>query len=344
VDIVIAVTPRVLRAPAVTPRDEEMRPSGTLTSPTTGSIATLMQETEREEADIAARRTPKDGPLLLPSIPVTYEPAAITVAADQSSTNASKAADTGAAQVVSVSQSNNATPTQIAALVLPAKPDGVAGGSTDAAMPQPKAPALTSSGEQPASPKLDVAGAVKSIVSPTTGVSGTAAGSKQDVTLSPVVEELAPKSEKTDTSASELPRSLVALSLSPDQSEMRVGEKRQIALAVRTGEQLGLAVLTLRFDPQVVKINSVTAGGLFANAKTAPTLTQSIDRNGMLLVSLTPAAGSPLSGEGTLLNIEFEAIAAGDSSLAFDLANLHLVASDGRNILLQVEPVKLTVK
>jgi len=162
--------------------------------------------------------------------------------------------------------------------------------------------------------------------------------------LSPVVEELAPKSEKTDTSASELSRGLVALSLSPDQSEMRVGEKRQIALAVRTGEPLGLAVLTLRFDPHVVKINSVTAGGLFANAKTAPTLTQSIDQNGMLLVSLTPVAGSPLSGEGTLLNIEFEAIAAGDSSLAFDLANVHLVASDGRNILLQVEPVKLTVK
>ena len=34
IDIVITVTPRVLRAPAVTPRDEEMRPSGTLQSPT----------------------------------------------------------------------------------------------------------------------------------------------------------------------------------------------------------------------------------------------------------------------------------------------------------------------
>jgi general secretion pathway protein D len=345
VDIVIAVTPRVLRAPAVTPRDEEMRPSGTLTSPTTGSIATLMQETEREEADIAARKAPKDVPLQLPSIPVTYEPAAVTVAADQSSANASKTTDSGAAQVLAVSQSNNATlpSTQTAALIAPARQDGVTGGSTDA-MPQPKAPAVSSSGEPPASQKMDVAGALKSIVSPTTGVSGTAAGSKQDVTLSPVVEELAPKSEKTDTNASELTKGLVALSLSPDQSEMRVGEKRQIALAVRTGEQLGLAVLTLRFDPHVVKVNSVTAGGLFANAKTAPTLTQSIDQNGMLLVSLTPAAGSPLSGEGALLTIEFEAIAAGDSSLAFDLANVHLVASDGRNILLQVEPVKLTVK
>ena len=164
--------------------------------------------------------------------------------------------------------------------------------------------------------------------------------------MTPIVEGLAPKSEKTDISArsNELAAGVVELGLSPDQSEMRVGEKRQVALGVRTGAPLGLAVLTLRFDPRVVKINSVAPGGLFANAKTAPALTQSVDQNGMLLVSLTPAAGSPVNGEGVLLNIEFEAVAGGDSLLAFDLANVHLVASDGRNILLQVEPVKLTVK
>jgi general secretion pathway protein D len=48
IDIVISVTPRVLRAPAVTPRDEEMRPSGTLQSPTTGSLAELIREADRE--------------------------------------------------------------------------------------------------------------------------------------------------------------------------------------------------------------------------------------------------------------------------------------------------------
>jgi general secretion pathway protein D len=339
VDIVIAVTPRVLRAPAVTPRDEEMRPSGTLTSPTTGSIAALMQETEREEADIAAHRVPKDVTVQLPDASVTYQPAAI--ADNQAGASAIKPADAGAAQVVAVSQRNNAASpqTQTAALTAPAKQDGL-GGPADSAMPQPKAQALTSQGEPPAPPKMDVAGAVKSIVSPTTGVTGTAASAKQDVTVSPVVEELAPKSP--DPRANELAAGVVELRLSPEQGEMRTGEKRQLAVTVRTGAPLGLAVLTLRFDPHVVKVNSVAAGGLFANAKTAPALTQSVDQNGMLLVSLAP--GSPVSGEGTLLNIEFEAIAAGDSLLAFDLANVHLVASDGRGILLQVEPVKLTVK
>jgi general secretion pathway protein D len=348
VDIVIAVTPRVLRAPAVTPRDEEMRPSGTLTSPTTGSIATMMQETAREEQQYAAAlKTPKDVTVQLPDAPVTYEPAPKAIASDQTSTDASKSAGATAPQVTSVSQSNSSTApqTQTAALTAPAKQDQV-DGPTDPAMPQPKAPASTAQNEAAAPAKMDVAGALKSIVSPSTNVTGTAASVKQDATVSPVSEQLAPKSDQTDARAraSESASGMVALSLTPEQSEMRLGEKRQLALAVKTGMPLGLAVLTFRFDPRVVKVNSVTAGSLFANARTAPALTQSMDQSGMLLVSLVPAAGSTVTGEGILLNIEFEAIAAGDSLLAFDLANLHLVASDGRNILLQVEPVKLTVK
>jgi Flp pilus assembly secretin CpaC len=83
IDIVIAVTPRVLRAPAVTPRDEEMRPSGTLQSPTTGSLADMMRETEREEhiADVirnaqreeqiaAARSLPTHATIQLPGCSV----------------------------------------------------------------------------------------------------------------------------------------------------------------------------------------------------------------------------------------------------------------------------------
>lgn len=345
VDIVIAVTPRVLRAPAVTPRDEEMRPSGTLTSPTTGSIATLMEETAREEQQIAAARSiPRDVTLQLPDAPVTYEPATNAAAANKTNADATKTNDVSAPQVASVSQSNaTAPPTQTAANT-PAKQDGAVNGTTDATMPQPKALAVTAQSDSQLTPKLDVAGAVKSIVSPTTGVNSTAASAKQDASASQVVEELSPKNPDLSAKPSELLAGLVALSLAPEQSDMRVGEKRQFALAVKTGAPLGLAVLTLRFDPKVLKVNSVTAGNLFANAKTAPILTQSVDQNGMLLISLAAAAGAPVSGEGSLLNIEFEAITAGDSLLAFDLANVHLVASDGRSVLLQVEPVKLTVK
>ena len=73
IDIVIAVTPRVLRAPAVTPRDEEMRPSGTLQSPTTGSLAEMIREADREDQIAAARALPKNVNLQLPDAPLVKQ-------------------------------------------------------------------------------------------------------------------------------------------------------------------------------------------------------------------------------------------------------------------------------
>jgi hypothetical protein len=85
-------------------------------------------------------------------------------------------------------------------------------------------------------------------------------------------------------------------------------------------------------------------GDLFANAKTPPALTQSVDEHGMIVMSITPASGAALTANGGIIKIDVEALAAGDSTLAFDLSNVHMIASDGRPLLLQIEPVKLTVK
>ena len=132
--------------------------------------------------------------------------------------------------------------------------------------------------------------------------------------------------------------------MTPEKSELKVGDKQQLQLRVKSDAPLGMAIVTLRFDPKVLKVNSISMGNLFANAKTAPTLTQSIDEHGMVLMSIAPAAGSAPIADGALINIDVEALTAGDSTLAFDLSNVHVVASDGRPLLLQIEAVKLTVK
>jgi len=314
VDIVIAVTPRVLRAPAVTPRDEEMRQSGTLQSPTTGSIATLLSEAERDEQIAAARQIPKEVAVQLPDAPPTYVPA--TKVVDQT---ANSTANSSAPKVTAVSQN-------------------------DYAAPAPKTAAFTASGDQPKT--LDVASAIKNIVSPGTGVSASSASAKTDATAALVVEQLSPKSEKSDARVKNIDAaaSVTELRLVSEKGELRVGEKQQLTVQFKSDAPLGLAVLTMRFDPNVIKIKSVSAGSIFASAKAAPTITQSIDEHGMMLVSLAPAAGSAVSGEGALLTFEVEAIGTGDSALAFDLANVHLVATDGRNVVLQLEPIKLMVK
>jgi len=344
VDIVIAVTPRVLRAPSLTPRDDEMRPSGTLQSPTTGSLEAMLRETEREEQIASARRLPKQVTIQLPdAAPVTYEPAK----ADQSADAVSKADVASALANGNAASTNNgaATPAQTA-LIQSAPP-----ATTDVALqtdslPQPKTAAMINTPPVLKEPKTDVATALKSFVTSPTEVSTTGLSAKQDVTLAPPGE---PPAAKTDSAVPgpksiETMASLIELSLPSEQNDLKVGERRQLSLQVKSDAPLGLAVITLRFDPKILKISGVSAGSLFANAKNPPTVTQSIDEHGMLLLSITPAAGSAVTADGGLLNLEVEGLAAGDSSLAFDLSNVHLVASDGRTLTVQIEPIKLTVK
>src|SRR5258705_7805419 len=107
VDIVIAVTPRVLRAPAVTPRDEEMRPSGTLQSPTTGSLEAMIREADHDDQIAAARRLPRSPVVQLPDAP-------LEVAAN--STNAAPQAKTQSpARVVQAGSVPGAAPATVAA-------------------------------------------------------------------------------------------------------------------------------------------------------------------------------------------------------------------------------------
>ena len=68
VDIVIAVTPRVIRAPAILPEDEAERPTGSLQTPTNSSLEAMIIQEEVEEQLALARRVkvPKDIEIQLP--------------------------------------------------------------------------------------------------------------------------------------------------------------------------------------------------------------------------------------------------------------------------------------
>jgi general secretion pathway protein D len=346
VDIVIAVTPRVLRAPALTPRDEEMRPSGTLQAPTTGSLEAMLRESDREEQIAAARRIPKQANILLPDAPATYEPAK-TDGTQQATVAANKTDAPALAPVAKATQNTGpaSAPAQTVTnqTALPTRTDVAL--QTDG-VPQPKSAALTTTQSPSTEPKTDVATALKSLVSSPTDVSTTSLSAKQE--LAPATQAVAPVL-KPDSSVPgpkpiEPTPGLIELSLTSDQAELQVGAKRQLALQVKSDAPLGLAVITLRFDPSVLKISGVSAGSLFANAKNPPTVTQSVDEHGMILLSIVPASGSPITADGVLLNLEVQGVSAGDSALSFDLANVHLVAGDGRTLTVQIEPIKLMVK
>ncbi|HEX8566408.1 MAG TPA: secretin N-terminal domain-containing protein [Pyrinomonadaceae bacterium] len=68
-DIVIAVTPRVLRAPAILPEDELEQPTGSIAVPTNSSLADMINRENQEDQLAAARRLTNNVSVQLPDAP-----------------------------------------------------------------------------------------------------------------------------------------------------------------------------------------------------------------------------------------------------------------------------------
>ncbi len=66
VDVVIAVTPRVIRAPVILPEDEIERPTGSLATPTSGSLDAMIFQEEVEEQLALMRKLPNNVQIQLP--------------------------------------------------------------------------------------------------------------------------------------------------------------------------------------------------------------------------------------------------------------------------------------
>ncbi len=300
IDIVIAVTPRVLRAPAITPRDEEMRPSGTLQSPTTGSLEALVRDADRED-QLAAARLAKQNAVAKQVIPATTMPA---------TTTESPAVTNTAAAVVSPTTTSGT--------------NGTVAKDTSTAPPAEELPSFVP--------------APKSLVS-SSAATEVAAMNSGMTTASQPVNTAVPKPIETSIPSVNA-RSRTAQILIGETSAMKVGETKQFAVELKSHVPLALAVVALKFDPKVVKVRAVTAGSLLSANRVTASIIPSIDPNGVCLVSVSGRASSgPIQGAGTLLLIEVEAIADGNPGFTLDKEAMHIVATDAGDVMLEVMPV-----
>jgi general secretion pathway protein D len=368
-DIVIAVTPRVLRAPAVTPNDLKERPSGTLQTPTQGSLEAMIQDAEREEQLASARRLPNNAVVQVQS-PDAKELAALDAAAKATPATEIAAKDVATKNVSAgeppARDAEAEPPTYVPAPkslmpqdtnVAPAN-DGNEAAANDAAVAMPTAHGSTKKpvAKPAVSPALPRASnAVAKLLKksgPQPAMQFTSGGTSSAQAINVPVEE--PPQLASQVSVMENVRkeiinkplltSAAELRLIPDRNEMRVGEKRRLAMVLKTDAPIGLAVVTLRFDPRTVAVRNVSTGNLFAGLQTTPTITQSVNPNGLLLVSIAPQTGTPMTGAGVLIFIDIEALANGDSVISFDKENMHLIATDGRNLSLQLVQSQVAIK
>jgi general secretion pathway protein D len=354
VDIVISVTPRVLRAPAVTPRDEEMRPSGTLQSPTTGSLAEMIRDADREDQIAAARSLPRNAQIQLPDAPVEVAksanapgntPANATPATAQNN-NAQPANSTGAnapattpVNTSTVAANTQTTTQQAAPAPVPVKPD------TSTVAQNTSAPAQTKVADPGVVEELpSFVPAPKSLISDRAAAE-VATVNPGGATQNAVLTSL-PKATPTSLDSKLATGRVAQLALLQGDDVMKVGEKRRYAVQLNSDVPLSLALLTLKFDPKVVKVHAVSAGNLLSTTGDgAPLFTPSIDANGVCMISISSLNGkASFRGSGPLLFIDVEAIGAGNAALAFVKETLHLVATDARDVTSEVVQGTATVK
>jgi general secretion pathway protein D len=352
VDIVIAVTPRVLRAPAITPTDEMERPSGTLQTPTNSSLEAMVQQADREDQLAAARRIPTNVVVQLPDAepPPAYVPAPKALmntgdnrAAQPVPAQTETAAVATPASATNIPQPSNALANAIAQLTGDAPPLPVSLVDKRAATAQPsieKAQAAS----KPATLlplKLPTVTLMQRLEAAQNSSSkNEASAEKSSITEKLKSGVLGKPSAKPDTSIV-----VAEARLMPGQPEMKVGEKQRIALVLVSKEPINNAILRLNFDPRYVAVRSVVPGNWADGAATAPSVMQSIDPAGVVGLAISAQAGASLkTGANVVLFLDIEAIAAGESAISFDQANAHVVTSDGRAVKLQMVESRVTVK
>jgi general secretion pathway protein D len=304
IDIVIAVTPRVLRAPAVTPRDEEMRPSGTLQSPTTGSLEAMLREADREDQLAELRKQKREAALAKAAHPTVVEIVPINSGATAANSNAS----------------NTTAPVNS-----PAPQTAGANQTTAEMKPQEDLPAFV-----PAPKSLVSSTSATEVAAVNTNVTSDAAAKLTSFSAKPIEAALTPITTRGRTAQ---------VNLTPAEQSMKVGETRRFALDLKSDVPLALAIVALRFDPNVVKVRAVAPDGTSASGVS---FTQTNEASGVCLISIANLGA--LKGSGTLLFIDVEGIGAGDTGLVLDKTSTHLVATDALDLAVDLTPIRATVK
>jgi hypothetical protein len=114
---------------------------------------------------------------------------------------------------------------------------------------------------------------------------------------------------------------------------------------MKTDAPLGLIGGTLRYDPRVITIRSITHGNFFGDSRLTPSVSAKGVTDGVLALSVSPHHDAPvLMGAGVLITLEVEAIGAGESLVTLDEANMQLRTTDGRALLLKSVPCSLVVE
>lgn len=352
-DIVIAITPRVIRAPAILPEDLEERPTGSLAVPTSGSLEAMIIQDEIDEQlamNRQRRRNNTNADVQLPDQP-TYVRSDELPATDAVSENTEDTSvDIEQKTPESVAQTPPAKVDQT-----PVKQDE----NKDLVIKDNTAKVETNITKMPKEEIVEDQTTARAFISDQI---------TQDVETEPIPETILDTALPIDTSMRTLQlvptvgdaNSLITskktsfwsdqvstreystenpptaeLQILPGVREMKAGEKTRIAIIVKSKDAFRSAVLGLRFDEKNLAIRKVGLGDVFGESSVYKTAKPFFNEDGKMFVSLSAANEVSKNSSGVLAYVEIEALTSGKHEITFEKDIMNFLTSAGVNFALK---------
>jgi len=108
--------------------------------------------------------------------------------------------------------------------------------------------------------------------------------------------------------------------MTPGEVGVAPGATFEVTLLARALSSVSHLPLTLRFDPEVLAVESVEAGPFLGGPGTAELLSDTSTPGRLVLGASRLGAIAGVAGEGVVARIVFRALAAGDGGLRFEQA------------------------
>jgi general secretion pathway protein D len=109
----------------------------------------------------------------------------------------------------------------------------------------------------------------------------------------------------------------ISLSVAPPTGAQAVGSTFQVSVNASDARDLYAVPMQLQFNPAVLQLVNVDAGGLLARDGQAVSIVHRDEGNGLVTISTSrPPNVQGVSGQGSVATLTFKAVAAGDSNLA----------------------------
>lgn len=300
VDIVIAVTPRVLRAPIILPEDEEMRPTGSVVSPTSGSLEAMVYQEEREEYLASVRRANTSASLQTPGSN------RVEIQLPDQKPELPGYVPSGGGMAKTSEGAETKTVTQTA--------EGETAGSNTENKTE-----LVAVVSEPAVKLRPIETNVRTLDI------GKALNASDDNTVT------AKQTSLVETPAAEISPE-AEFKFGAEIPEMVKGAKMILPVLVKSASPFRVAVLALKYDEQKLAVRSVTYGEIFGAEQFKSAVIPYLNKGGKTFVSLNSI--SSVSESGVLAYIEIEALADGKPQISFDGEAMNLLSPGGANFAL----------